>query len=51
MASLVTSRANIFVWNEIIIEDSCPRKKLPKDLIKNIMPKAKMAEEIDPNFN
>jgi len=26
-------------------------KKLPKDLIKNIMPKGKTAEESDQNFN
>ena len=40
-----------FTWNEIIIENSYARKKLPKDLIKNIMPKGKIVEEIDPNFN
>lgn len=40
-----------FAWSEIIIENPYARKKLPKDLIKNIMPKGKIVEEIDPNFN
>ncbi len=40
-----------FAWSEIIVENSYARKKLPKDLIKNIIPKGKIVEEIDPNFN
>jgi len=40
-----------FTWSEIIIENSYARKKLPKGLIKTIIPKGKIVEEIDPNFN
>ena len=42
---------NIFSWSEIIVENPYAKKKLPKDLIKNIMPEGKIVEEIDPNFN
>jgi len=42
---------NIFAWNEIIVENPYARKKLPKALLKNIMPKGKIIEKIDPNFN
>jgi len=42
---------SIFAWSEIIVENSYARNKLPKDLIKNIMPKGRIVEEIDPNFN
>lgn len=42
---------NIFAWSEIIIENPYARKKLPKDLIKNIMPTGRAVEEIDTNFN
>jgi hypothetical protein len=42
---------NTFAWSEIIIENPYTKKKLPKDLIKNIIPKGRIVEEIDPNFN
>jgi len=43
--------ANIFTWSEIIIENSYARRKLPEGLIKTLIPKGKIVEEIDPNFN
>lgn len=42
---------SVFAWSEIIVENSYARKKLPKNLIKNIMTRGKIVEEIDPNFN
>jgi len=42
---------NIFTWSEIIIENPYTRKKLPEGLIKTLIPKGKIVEEIDPNFN
>ena len=41
----------IFAWSEIIIENPYARKKLPKSLIEIIMPKGRIVEKIDPNFN
>jgi hypothetical protein len=40
-----------FTWSEIIIENSYARYKLPKGLIKTIMPEGRIVDEIDPNFN
>ena len=41
----------VFTWGEIIIENPYARKKLPKGLIETIMPKGRIVEKIDPNFN
>jgi len=41
----------VFTWSEIIIENPYARKKLPKGLIEIIMPKGRIVEKIDPNFN
>ena len=42
---------NIFAWSEIIVENSYARKKLPEGLIKTLIPKGKIVENIDPKFN
>jgi len=42
---------NIFSSSEIIVENPYARKKLPKGLIESIMPKGRIVEEINPNFN
>jgi len=42
---------NIYTWSEIIIENPYARKKLPEGLIKTLIPKGKIVEKIDPNFN
>lgn len=40
-----------FTWSEIVVENLYARKKLPKGLIEIIIPKGRIVEEIDPNFN
>jgi len=42
---------NIYAWSEIIIENPYARKKLPEGLIKTLIPKGKIVENIDPKFN
>jgi len=42
---------NIYTWSEIIIENPYARKKLPEGLIKILIPKGKIVEKVDPNFN
>jgi len=42
---------NIYTWSEIIIENPYARKKLPEGLIKTLIPKGKIVENIDPKFN
>ena len=42
---------NIYTWSEIIIKNPYARKKLPEGLIKTLIPKGKIIEKIDPNFN